>query len=69
MEEIIAVFRMNEINPKTRARVIIKLGQAINHQIGGNFTEPIVYELVKILDPSHLILENESFRKRAGIKV
>jgi hypothetical protein len=33
MKEIIEVFRMNEIDPKIRSRIIIKLGKAINDQI------------------------------------
>lgn len=51
MEELIAVFRMAEINAKIRANVIIKLGELINFEHGANCTEPLVYELVKILDP------------------
>jgi hypothetical protein len=59
MTELIEVFRMEEIKPHTRAEVIIKLGRAINNQMGMNITEPIVAELVKILDPDNKILQKE----------
>lgn len=61
MKELIEVFRMNEIAAKTRARIIIKLGIAINDQQGRNITEPIVYELVQILDPENEILKKEHY--------
>lgn len=63
MKEIIEVFRMNEINPKTRAKIIIKLGRAINDQFGMNITEPIVYELIKLLDSENKILSDEHYIK------
>jgi hypothetical protein len=58
---LIEVFRMEEIEKKTRASVIIKLGVAINSQFGSNVTEPIVYELVKLLDPDNSILTNHYY--------
>ena len=61
MDSIIAVFRMNEVDPKTRASVIIKLGQAINYQFASNVTEPLVYELVKILDADNPILKDKHY--------
>lgn len=63
MENIIQVFRMTEINAKTRASIIIKLGRAINDQMGMNITEPIVYELVKLLDEQNDILSDEHYVK------
>ena len=63
MKEIIEVFRMTEISPKIRASIIIKLGRAINYQMGMNITEPIVYELVKLLDEENDILSNEHYIK------
>jgi hypothetical protein len=57
MKELIEVFRMVEIEPKTRARIIIKLGRAINDKMGMNLTEPLVYELVNLLDPENENLE------------
>lgn len=62
MKDLIEVFRMNEIDPKTRARIIIKLGHGINNQYGSNITEAIVYELVSILDPENEILKNEFYK-------
>lgn len=62
MSALIDVFRMSEIEPKTRARVIIKLGSAINNELGGNYTEPLVCELVKILDPENLILSLDHYK-------
>ena len=63
MKEIIEIFRMTEIDSKIRARIIIKLGRAINDQMGMNITEPIVYELVKLLDKENDILSDEHYIK------
>lgn len=62
MKEIIDIFRMTEIDPKTRARIIIKLGRVINAQMAMNITEPVVYELVKILDPENEILKLDHYK-------
>ena len=66
MKELIDVFRMSELPNKTRARIIIKLGNAINRKHGMSMTESLVYELVKILDPENKILSNESYLKFAN---
>lgn len=58
---LIDVFRMTELNPKTRSKIIIKLGQAINDSFCMNLTELIVYELVSILDPENDILKSEHY--------
>lgn len=50
MEAIINVFRMKEISPKTRVRIITKLGQAIDDENGMNITGELVRELVEILE-------------------
>jgi len=39
MKELIDVFRMEEIEPKTRAIIIIKLGKIINDQYASNITK------------------------------
>lgn len=56
---LIDVFRMEEISKETRANLIVKLGNAINGEFGMNVTEPLVYELVLILNPSHEIITDE----------
>jgi myosin-crossreactive antigen len=61
MKELIEVFRMNEIDPKIRARIIIKLGKAINDKMSMNTTEPIVFELVKLLDEENDILSDKHY--------
>lgn len=61
MKAIIDVFRMEEVSKETRARIIIKLGNAINYEYGANVTEGIVFELVSILDPNNDILTNERY--------
>ena len=66
MQSIIEVFRMNEVDPKTRAKIIIKLGNAINAQMGMNITEALVWELVKALDPENKIVTDEFYLKCAG---
>lgn len=60
---LIDVFRMEEICAKVRAKIIVKLGDAINMELGGNYTEPLVYELVKFLDLENPILENEHYKR------
>lgn len=53
MQALIEVFRMVEVTPQTRVRIIIQLGKAINMEHGMKVTEPLVYELVKQLDPNN----------------
>lgn len=66
MQALIDVFRMTEIKPSTRAEVILKLGSAINNEFGSNITEPLVYELVEILDPFNLALKEPHYLLAAG---
>jgi len=66
MKELIDVFQMIEIKAKTRAKIIIKLGDAINNRYGASITEPVVFELVDILDPENDIFEDKEFMKRAN---
>ena len=66
MKELIEVFRMTELAAKTRARLIIKLGKALNWELGSNITEPIVLELVAILDPENPVLRDEHYLRIAG---
>ena len=49
MKELIEVFKMNEISIEARCNIIIKLGRAIDDQMGMNITKPIVLELVEQL--------------------
>ena len=67
ISSLIDVFKMEEIEKKTRASVIIQLGGAINYEFGSNATEPLVYELVKILDPENVILKNEMYRRHLNV--
>ena len=64
MQSLIEVFRMSEITPKTRVKIIIQLGQAINAKYGMNITEPLVYELVKQLDPDNQEVENDHYKRK-----
>lgn len=64
MKAIIDVFRMEEVSKETRAKIIIKLGRAINDQYAMNITEGLVFELVSILDPNNEILSDEHYLKR-----
>lgn len=66
MRELIDVFRMSELEPKVRAKLIIRLGELINNEYASNVTEAIVYELVEILDPTNDILNDEHYKKAAG---
>ena len=63
MKSLIDVFRMKEVSKKTRADIIVKLGQAINNQYASNITEPLVAELVFQLNPEHEIFKSEHYVK------
>lgn len=63
MQALIEVFRMVEVTPQTRVRIIIQLGKAINMEHGMNITEPLVYELVKQLDPDNEEIRNEYYTR------
>ena len=54
---------MEEVKPKTRASIIIKLGKAINDQYATNITEPLVYELVKQLDPDNEEIKSQYYTR------
>lgn len=62
MNELIEVFRMTEVSVTTRCRIIIQLGELINFKYCSNVTEPLVYELVKALDPDNKDVENEHYK-------
>ncbi len=61
ISSLIEVFRMEEVSKETRAKIIIKLGRAINDSYAMNITEPIVYELVSVLDANHPILTDNHY--------
>jgi hypothetical protein len=69
MNALIDVFRMNELTPSTRTSMIIQLGKLINNEYGSNVTEPIVYELVKILEPDNPILRQKEFLRLALVDI
>lgn len=50
MSEIIAVFRAHELSVAIRIRIMKKLGAALDHQYGMNWTGDIVAELVEALE-------------------
>ena len=64
MHELIEVFRMNEVSIATRCKIIIKLGRTINDEHGMNITEPLVYELVKLLDPDNNDVESDYYKSK-----
>lgn len=63
MQALIEVFRMVEVTPQTRVRIIIQLGRAINMEHGMNITEPLVYELVKQLEPHNEEIKSEHYTR------
>ena len=64
MKVLIDVFKMEEISKDARIDVLIALGIAINYEYSANVTEQVIYELVKILNPNHKILKDDSFLYR-----
>lgn len=63
---LIDIYRMTELKPETRSAIIIKLGKAFNDTMGMNITQPIVYELVELLEPTNEILKDLWFCNAAG---
>ena len=61
MNDLIAVFRMNELSVETRIEIIKKLGVLINAQYSSNITEPLVIELVLALDPNNDIEQDNHY--------
>ena len=61
MQGLIEVFRMSEVSIKVRCELLIKLGEAINMQYGGNYTEPLVLELVRTLDSNHTLCNDPHY--------
>lgn len=57
------IFREESLPVEVRIRLINRFGTAINNELASNITEPIVYELVKQLDPDHDILKTEMMQK------
>jgi len=66
MESIIQIFRMSELSVETRIKIIIKLGIAMNNQMGMNITEALIYELVLALDPENEIQNDEHYKRHAN---
>lgn len=67
MNDLITVFRMSEISASARIRVITQLGKTINDERASNISEPIVYELVLLLDPNDPIKDDAWFKQLAGV--
>ncbi len=63
MQSLIEVFRMSEVTTQTRVKIIIQLGKAINAEHCMNITEPLVYELVKQLDPNNEEIKTEHYTR------
>lgn len=57
------IYRTSELFVKTRITLIKKLGNAINKTHGSNITEPLVYELVLLLDPNNEIKDDEHYKR------
>lgn len=66
MQSLIEVFRMTEVSVKVRCELLVKLGRAINDQYGGNYTEPLVLELIRTLDPKHKVCNDPFYLLQAG---
>jgi hypothetical protein len=61
MKSLIDVFLMQGVSGKVRANIIIQLGRAINNEYAANITEPLVYELVKQIDPGNEVLYDKDY--------
>lgn len=61
MNDLIALFNMDKVEPNIRANLIVQLGNLLNAQYSSNLTEPLVYELVSKLNPHHKILKDDRY--------
>ena len=62
MQAMLDVFKMEEISVKTRIKIIKELGTAINYRYSSNVTEPLVIELVLLLDKDNAIVNDEHYK-------
>lgn len=63
ISSLIEVFKMDMVSVESRIRIIKKLGRAINSEYSMNLTEPLVVELVLLLDPKNNIVHDEHYRR------
>ena len=54
MKEMIEVFRMTELSVGVRISLIKRLGDMVNYQYASNVSEPLVEELISILNSQKL---------------
>lgn len=67
MKDLIEIYRMTEVSVATRCNLLVKAANLINFQCGANITEPLVYELLMLLDPNHKTLKDKTFLKLAKV--
>lgn len=63
MEELITIYKMDDIKIDTRINLLIKVGDLINYKYASNVTEPVVIELIKLLNPDY------DFSKHGNLKM
>lgn len=66
VSDLIEIYRMTEISVATRCKLLIKAGQLINNQYASNITEPLLFELLMLLDSNHPMLQDKTFLQLAG---
>lgn len=57
------IYKENSLSFDTRISLLKSLGRAINDHYAMNLTEPIVYELVRALDPDNSLLNDPNYFK------
>lgn len=68
MEDLITIYRMNEVSIETRIKLIKELGHLINHQYASNITERLVVELCMLLDDKCGIDKEEHYASILRVK-
>lgn len=46
---VIDIYRMDELKPETKAKILLQLGKAINNEYGMNLTNALIKELLETL--------------------
>lgn len=50
---LIDVYKMTEVSVEARIRLLHALGEIVNYELGTNATEPLVAELVDLLNSNN----------------
>jgi F0F1-type ATP synthase beta subunit len=62
MQELIEIFKMENLNKENKIKIIKEIGIFINEQFKNNVSEGLVIELVLALDPENNIKDEPRYK-------